>query len=492
MNHEPGQDSCDDAGFIWRPRWFLMNRFLAVAGVICAAAAAKFGFRIETIGYAAIMYLAILLLVLNIIYCAWNRLICRKGIFSGSVQNRLVIFTMTQINADLAILTLMLHFSGGATNPFAFYYIFHTVLSSILLPSGLAYLEAFTAAFLFCAMTVMEALGIVRHYALVESGIYRSPVFVAGIMAALSSALFIAVYMASSIMNRLRARQADLVRALNETARLEREKSHFLNVVAHDLKSPVATIETMIASILETYGRDIPEKARQILERVPIRTQELLRFIRELLDYSKIERYDENHFPFETVDLASLIADVLEAHSPIARSKKITLSMNSAPEASPVRGNRNLLEHMAANLVSNAIRYTREEGSVTIDLHSTDGWIAFDVSDTGIGIPAEDIPHVFDDFFRAANARKFNVTGTGLGLSITRGIVERHGGSIAVRSTPGEGTVFTVKIPRAMQFVPPNASLLVHDRDKTPHFIIRNSTAIPLFSKLYGIFKKLR
>jgi len=157
-----------------------------------------------------------------------------------------------------------------------------------------------------------------------------------------------------------------------------------------------------------------------------------------------------------------------------------------------VRGNRNLLEHIAANLVSNAIRYTREEGSVTIDLHSTDGWIAFDVSDTGIGIPAVDIPHVFDDFFRAANARKFNATGTGLGLSITRGIVERHGGSIAVRSTPGEGTVFTVKIPQAMQFVPPNTNLLVHDRDKTPHFIIPNSISLPLFSRLYGIFKKLR
>ncbi|MHB9027903.1 MAG: sensor histidine kinase [Candidatus Latescibacterota bacterium] len=439
-----------DAGFIWRPRWFLINRFLAAAGVFAALAVAKYVFHIETIRYSAILYLAGLLLTVNIAYCAWYRSNSPNGKHShGLNRNRLILFTMAQVNVDLIILTLMLHFSGGATNPFSFYYFFHTILSSILLPARLAYLEAFTAALLFCVMTVSEGTGILRHYDLVVSGIHQHPVFIAGVCTALSSALLIAVYMAAAIMNRLRARQAELVRALEETARLENEKSHFMNVVAHDLKSPVASIETMVTSILSVYGGELSPKARQVLERIPVRTQELLRFIRELLDYSKIEHYDGKQFPFEPVDLESVISGATDLHLQPARIKNISLRVNSASGVPPVAGNPELLGHAAENLISNALRYTPEGGEVTVDIRSEKNAVILEVADTGIGIPEDDIPHIFDDFFRAGNARKFTSGGTGLGLSITRGIVEKHGGTIVVRSRPGEGTVFTVKLPPA-------------------------------------------
>jgi signal transduction histidine kinase len=441
----------DDTGFIWRPRWFLINRFLAAGGVFAALASAKYVFRVETIRYSAILYLAAFLLTVNVIYCAWYRSNFPNGKdFPELNRKQLTLFTLVQVNVDLVILTLMLHFSGGATNPFSFYYFFHTILSSILLPTRLAYGEACTTALLFCTMTVLEGAGILRHYDLVPFGIHQHPVFIAGVCAAFSSALLIAVYMAASIMNRLRARQADLERSLEETARLESEKSHFMNVVAHDLKSPVASIETMVTSILSVYGREISPKALKALERIPVRTQELLRFIRELLDYSKIERLDGTQFPFVPVDLESIIARLTDVHLQTARNKKISLRVNAASGVPAIAGNPELLGHAAENLITNALRYTPEGGTVVIDIRSERDTVILEVSDTGIGIPENDIPHIFDDFFRAGNARKFTSGGTGLGLAIARGIVERHGGAIGVRSRLGEGTVFTVSFPRTL------------------------------------------
>jgi signal transduction histidine kinase len=105
---------------------------------------------------------------------------------------------------------------------------------------------------------------------------------------------------------------------------------------------------------------------------------------------------------------------------------------------------------LTANLISNAIRYTPEKGSVSVSVDFREGEAVLMVSDTGIGIPEEDIPGIFTDFFRAKNARKFSPTGTGLGLSITRSIAEMHGGTVSVTSKLDAGTKFTVRLPAAV------------------------------------------
>jgi signal transduction histidine kinase len=265
--------------------------------------------------------------------------------------------------------------------------------------------------------------------------------------AALSSALFIAVYMASSIMERLRVQRETLERALAETERLESEKSRFMNVVAHDLKSPLASIETMVSSALAVYGDRIPPKVREMMERIPVRTGELLKFIRELLDYSQIRSADLLEVQFEPLDLLPVLREVVDIQGSIARNRNITLSFNAARGVPPVMGNREYLKRVAANLISNAVRYTPENGSVTVTLSPVDKGAVLTVADTGIGIPADDLSRIFTDFFRAGNARKFSPSGTGLGLSIARSIVEMHGGAISVSSTVGAGTTFTVRLP---------------------------------------------
>lgn len=436
------------AGSIWRPKWFLITRFIAVLGVAFGLLFADYIFNIDTIHHPTLWILTGLLLLTNIGYVLVYRFgpFCDGETRCGSPR-QLIIFTIIQINLDLVLLTFMLHYAGGATNPFIVYYFFHTILSSILLPHLLAYIEASFAALLFSGMTVFEGLGWIKHYPLFCPGCHNNPIFILGICAAMISALLIAVYMATSIMGRLQAYQHDLEYALEETERLEMEKSRILNVVAHDLKSPVAAIETMVTSNLAVYGDEIPAPVREVLERIPVRTGYLLKFIKELLEYSRINAAGQLEMQFKELNFLPIVTATVEMYMNQAIQKNINISLNAKPDIPAISGNRQNLEHMVGNLISNAIQYTPQNGSVNIKVSADGTHVILTVADTGIGIPEGALPEIFKDFYRAPNAKKEQSTGTGLGLSISKAIVEKHNGSISVTSTEGEGTVFTVRLP---------------------------------------------
>jgi len=438
----------NDVSFIWRPRWFLITRFLAVGGVAAALVSSRFVFRIGALDYSALWLLMGLLFLSNLLYSAYYRFSCLSiGCPDSNYNVRLTIFTITQISIDLIILTLMLHYSGGATNPFILYFFFHTLLASILLSKKAAYIESVAAAALFSAMTILEGSGIVTHYTLFGTTPYTDPLFISGMCFAMTSALIIAVYMANAIMDHLRQHQRELEHALNETARLESEKSRFLDVVAHDLKGPLASIETMAASNLAVFGDELPSQVKQTLERIPVRTGQLLLLIQELLDFSRITQLTDVQLEFKQLHFLPIVTATVEMYMNDALDKNITVTLNADPDLPPMMGNKNHLERMVGNLISNAIRYTPSRGSVKVKVTSQNGMLVLTVADTGIGIPEESIPSIFTNFYRAKNARKMDTSGTGLGLSITKAIVEKHRGTISFTSTEGEGTVFTVSLP---------------------------------------------
>jgi two-component system, OmpR family, phosphate regulon sensor histidine kinase PhoR len=434
--------------FLWSPRWFLLIRLFGVVAVAWAIFMSYSIFDIQTPHYFALWILSALLLMTNILYFTY----CRASYLSEdskdpNIFRRLQIFTIFQINSDLIILTFLLHYSGGATNPFILYYFFHVILSSILLSKTTAYMEACCATLMFNTMAILEGLGIVPHYTIFSTEVHSNVTFILGICFAFTSAIFLAVYMATSVVERLRQHERELEVALEEKARLEEEKARFLDIVVHDLKGPLASIETMVTSSLAVYGNEIPPKVKNIIERIPARTQSLLRFIKELLDFSQMQNTKHQHMVFETVNFNEVVAVSVDMQLNTASNKNIDISLIPASHPLTISGNMTLLEHMVTNLVSNAIQYTPENGSVSITVSSEKDDIVLRVADTGIGIPEKDIPNIFNDFFRAVNSRKFSSSGSGLGLSITREIAENHGGSISFTTQEGEGTVFTVRLP---------------------------------------------
>ena len=437
-------------GSIWRPRWFLITRIFAVLGVAATLIITRNVFSITTIHYRALWILDVILLVTNIFYWFYykSRRQCELGDDAVIVQC-LSHFTMMQITNDLIILTLMLHFAGGATNPFILYYFFYTILSSILLTKRAVYIETSFAAILFNSMVLLEGYNIIPHYYLFLPHYHTIPTFIFGMMFALTSALYISAYMATSIMDRLRIHQHELEKSLEGIRHLEEEKSHFLDVVAHDLKSPLAAIETMVTSVLTTHKDKMNIDIKKILERIPSRTQDLLRFIQDLLEFSKLSKINDIRTDFKLLNFLPVVTATVEMYMNQALDKNITMSVQSEPVIPTIMGNQDYLEHMAANLISNAIRYTPDSGSIKITIGTENDQVVLMVADTGIGISEQALPFIFNEFYRAPNAKKFTASGTGLGLSITKAIVEKHGGTIAVQSEEGEGTVFTVRIPIA-------------------------------------------
>jgi two-component system phosphate regulon sensor histidine kinase PhoR len=228
---------------------------------------------------------------------------------------------------------------------------------------------------------------------------------------------------------------------------LDKMKSEFIAMVAHELRAPIATVEQQLAVILSGMTGELSEKNQQLLSRAKERTKGVLTLIKDLLDLSKIEAGKMVQYK-EPLSLAEVIPRVVEMMKGDATEKNIDIAFAPPPTISLIQADRNSMEGIFTNLISNAIKYTPRGGRVTITLNDHDGFVKVSVVDTGIGIKSEDLPHIFDKFYRVKSTETRQIVGTGLGLSIVKSIVEAHLGTISVESTEGEGTIFTILLPK--------------------------------------------
>ena len=238
--------------------------------------------------------------------------------------------------------------------------------------------------------------------------------------------------------------------ARTEAETAVRDRDQVLRVVAHDLRNPLHTIG-MVSQLLIDMPLSDAERRKQlgIMRRTVDR---MSRLVRDLLDATRVQSGHEIPLVAEPVDVVSLIADVIDAFHDLAADNGQRLDADVAEELPAVLADRDRLLQVFSNLVGNGLKFTPEGGRVRIRAEADgDSAVRFSVDDTGPGIPAESLPHLFDLFWQARDRRA--TLGTGLGLSIARGIVEAHGGSISVESTPGEGSTFTFTVPAAPNYV---------------------------------------
>ena len=236
-----------------------------------------------------------------------------------------------------------------------------------------------------------------------------------------------------------------------------------ISVVAHDLKSPLAAIQSYFSMILGGYVGEVNDTIKQMIERSSIRIEGLLDLIGDLLDMSRIEM-GQMADEMEIISLADVVEALMHDVRRLAEEKKIQLIEEIPANLPYVYGSFNRLQQVFSNLLSNAVKFTPEQGVINLKLCKKDGTILGTVRDNGIGIPTEDMPYVFKDFYRASNVEKG--TGTGLGLSIVKIIIEAHGGSVWVESPcvdTGNGTEFFIELPIALHAQQANK---IDSRDK--------------------------
>jgi signal transduction histidine kinase len=238
-------------------------------------------------------------------------------------------------------------------------------------------------------------------------------------------------------------------RSLQETEQLRTEKEimrkFFVSMVSHELRSPLASIQQTLIAITGGVAGKIPDKPQQLLLQMKNRVKGLLDMIGDWLDLSRIES-GEMITDKEPFDFGIMLSDVIGLLQPLAEECKVDLCCDIPDEIPPITGSRETLQMLFVNLIHNALKYNKEGGSVHILVKvKTDGF-EIHVRDTGIGIPEDQLPMIFEKFYRTRG--RCNIVGTGLGLAIVKKVVELHNGHIHVQSQEGEGTEFTVRIPR--------------------------------------------
>lgn len=238
----------------------------------------------------------------------------------------------------------------------------------------------------------------------------------------------------------------------------ERQQAEFISTASHEMRTPVAAIEGYLGLALNPATATIDEKARSYIEKAHESAQHLGRLFQDLLDISKAEDGRLKNDP-QVIDVVSVVRDITVGLVPGATAKNLTLVF--APDANtgtqtrltPVFYSLIDLDHLrevTSNLVENAIKYTKE-GSITIDVSGDDKHVKVSITDTGIGIPTEDIPHLFQKFYRVDSTDTREIGGTGLGLYLSRRLIESVGGRLDVTSELGKGSTFSVQIDRMPQ-----------------------------------------
>ena len=239
---------------------------------------------------------------------------------------------------------------------------------------------------------------------------------------------------------------AELAREKTEMEKLDLLKTDFMLTVAHELRSPVAGAQSLLRTLLRGLAGELNDQQNDILQRIEKRLEFLMELIEDLLSLASSKTFDLEK-PLEKINLQPLIRNVIDQIDTIAESRKVALILTAPEEAIVVMATEQGLGMIFTNLIGNAVKYTPAEGQVEVVVKTSTSNVAITIEDTGIGIPQDDIPHLWEEFFRAKNARRAGIKGTGLGLSIVKQYIDQFGGQIEVNSVEGEGTVFTLDLP---------------------------------------------
>lgn len=233
---------------------------------------------------------------------------------------------------------------------------------------------------------------------------------------------------------------------VTDLRRLENIRREFVSNVSHELKTPLTAIQAYTETLLDG-ALDEPEHRVRFVERIAEQANRLHALIQDLLRLARIES-GENVFDVRAVPLKPIVEACLEEHSAVAESKSQRLSAEPAADEISVMADEEGLHTILSNLIDNAVKYTQESGAIAVRWRAENGAAIIEVEDNGPGIPVEHQPRIFERFYRVDRARSRDVGGTGLGLSIVKHLVQVFGGGIEIRSQAGQGTTFSVRLPR--------------------------------------------
>tara|TARA_B100000315_G_C14537447_1_gene569173 strand:+ start:246 stop:1586 length:1341 start_codon:yes stop_codon:yes gene_type:complete len=434
-------------GYLLRERisWLIKLRWIAVLGVFLSISLARLLFLID-FATTPLYIITASLIVYNLVFSFWIYKIKKTE------SKNIILFNIVanlQIFIDLSFLAALIHFSGGVENPFIFYFIFHIIIAGILLSRWHAFLQTTYANLLFLVVVFCEYYEIIPHYCLigvVPYTLHKEIVYVFGLSFVFISTLYIAGYMASSISKRLREREGKLSEANKLLEEKDYIKSQYVLRVTHDIKEDLAAIQSCIDPVTDGFTGDLNSQQANLLSRAKLRSQKLIFFVNSLLAITKMKL--NKKIEKESFSLYRLLEEIAESMRLRTKNKGLNFEVKLDRAIADVIGVRVYLQEAITNILANAIKYTPSGGKVLFEAGLRNNLVLIKIQDDGIGIPKEDLSYVFDEFYRASNARKQEKQGTGLGLSLAKKVIQIHKGKIWVESQEGKGAIFFLELPK--------------------------------------------
>ncbi|TWT45699.1 Sensor histidine kinase YycG [Phycisphaerae bacterium RAS1] len=477
-------------------RWFIRLRWAFVAVALGVLGLERF-VTPSAVRPTALVIPILLLAIVNLIWMGIQDYLLgqfrRLDADDPKKIRNTLLFANAQIGVDLFLLTAILRYTGGVENPMAVFYVFHMSIGALLLRPWHAIGHGLWAMLLYATLALGEyAGGIAPHMDFLPQfpspGLYVRGEFVAAALIVMASGVMATLYFTLHITGRLVQREHQLRgahHALKQSEAaifdLQQRRSRFLQTAAHQLKSPLAAIETLVGLLID---RIVPADAvLGTYEKVRQRCRDGVQQVTELLALARVQRADPTRHRRSTTNVVRTVGEICRRYLPLAESRGVILhcDLPESDDLTALVDPSDLLD-CVSNLVDNAIKYTGSPGEVTVDVHpaseaaaaSADAgtarlaffdrhappWppdhVAISVADTGAGLDAATLDgiarpdvggSIFDAFRRGNNALAAAIPGTGLGLAIVREIVEQSGGHIFLRSRRGDGTCFIVSFP---------------------------------------------
>jgi signal transduction histidine kinase len=427
--------------------WFCQLRWIVVAALTVTGLAGFFPQALAAAGLvihpAWPLGTAALLAALNAVY---GRL-ARASAQGAFPPVRLLLWA--QIVSDLLILTAVVHWLDNDLPAAPFMYLFHLILACIVFTPGESLIVAVLAAVFYLAGLALESAGVFVHASILTphtasegAGSRPVPLLVAPML------LIWAViwYLASRLAGIVRHRDRELAVTNRRLLASSEERARHMLQTTHQLKAPFAAIHAQTQLLQGGYCGELPAAARAVVEKISARCLALSRQIQEMLQLANLRSRGQVAPPRREINLGNALEEVITRIEPSARLRGIRIEKRVEPVSLTAVADH--LTMLLDNLVVNAVNYSRDGGVVQITARPVSaGEAEIVVSDQGIGIPADKLPRIFEDYYRTDEAVQHNRSSTGLGLAVVRQVAREMQAAIRVASAPGWGTRFTVRLP---------------------------------------------
>ncbi|HOX37443.1 MAG TPA: HAMP domain-containing sensor histidine kinase [Candidatus Brocadiia bacterium] len=428
-------------------KWFCRLRALVVISLWALGAASYIPSLFSELGLRSRLAwpfaVAALLALANVVFLRQTR-----SLATSPGARRPKVMLWYQIVFDLVILTCVVHFMGSVETNAPFAYLFHIALACIFFSRRASFSVTLVAAGLYCACVGAEHFGILKpdgiflgHDARSEE--MREWQLALQVLSALGI-WFVVWSLVSRLSETVRQRENDLAAANERLLRSQEEKARQMAFTTHELKAPLAALQTNLQLVLNGYCGELPPKAREVLARTDERGTRLAGQIKDMLLLAQL-RVTKHESDQKDVDLGEVIEWCVGNLMPLADEKKVVVEKRIGHAMT--RGAEEQLRMMFTNLIANAIIYSKDGGRVEIALAREGDGVEAMIKDSGIGIQTGKLSRIFDEYFRTEEAVAHNKVSTGLGLAIVAQVARNHAIKVRVESAPGEGTTFRLRLP---------------------------------------------